>query len=135
MRRSRQLLVCSRGPQTYSPPSAHICRIVSSTNPFRRSSLEGQGRQATALALSAGAASAQTVYVAPGYAAPVYVAPAPVYVAPAPVYTAPGFVGYGGYYYDYYAAPGAGVTVAAPIYDYAPGYAAAATVVGPAWRW
>jgi hypothetical protein len=69
-----------------------------------------------ALMLSAGAASAQTVYVAPTYPAPVYVAPAPIYVAPAPVYVAlpPAVV-------PSYAAPGPAVTVAAPdYYDYAP---------------
>src|SRR5438067_731203 len=50
---------------------------------------------ATALALSAGAASAQAIYVTPGYgyAAPAYVAPAPVYVAPPAVYAAPPYYG------------------------------------------
>ncbi len=71
----------------------------------------------TALALSAGVASAQTVYVAPAYVAPAYVTPAPVYVAPAPVYVAPPPV-----VHHYYAAPRTAVTVAAPIYDYAPAY-------------
>ena len=95
---------------------------------------------AAALALSAGAASAQVyttpdygypepvadlgapadgyaatapppAYTAPPvYAAPVY-APPPVYVVPAPVYTAPLVSGY-------YAAP----VVSRPIYAYAPGY-------------
>lgn len=78
---------------------------------------------ATALALSAGAASAQAVYVTPsyGYAAPAYVAPAPVYVAPPPVYAAPPVVSH------YYAAP---VTVAPPVYDYAPGYTTVITAPG-----
>jgi hypothetical protein len=81
---------------------------------------------AGALALSAGAASAQVVYVTPGYgygyaAPPVYVAPAPVYVAPPPVYVAPPVVP------RYYGAP----VAVAPIYDYAPGYAD--TVFGPDW--
>lgn len=82
---------------------------------------------ATALALSAGAASAQAVYVTPGYgyAAPAYVAPAPAYVAPAPVYTAPPVVS------GYYAAPP--IVASAPVYDYAPGYAATTVITGPGW--
>jgi hypothetical protein len=74
---------------------------------------------ATAFTISGAAASAQTVYVAPGYgyAAPAYVAPtyvaptyvAPAYVAPAPVYVAP----------------------PAPVYDYAPGYVSTYTT----WGW
>jgi hypothetical protein len=76
---------------------------------------------ATALALSAGAASAQAIYVTPGYgyAAPAYVAPAPVYVAPPAVYAAP----------PYYGPPA--VAVAPPVYDYAPGYST--IVTGPGW--
>jgi hypothetical protein len=78
----------------------------------------------TALAVSAGAASAQAVYVTPGYGyAPAYVAPAPVYVAPAPVYAAPTVVS------PYYAAPTT-VTVAPPVYDYAPGYSTIVTEPG-----
>ena len=78
---------------------------------------------ATALTFSAGVASAQAIYVDPGYVAPAYVAPAPVYVAPAPVYTAPAVV-----------VPRRvvrpAVTAVAPVYDYAPG---AVTVVAPGW--
>jgi hypothetical protein len=84
-----------------------------------------------ALALSAGAASAQAIYVTPGYgyAAPAYVAPAPVYAAPvyaapAPVYAAPPVVS------GYYGAPG--VAVAPPVYDYAPGYTTT-IITGPGW--
>jgi hypothetical protein len=79
---------------------------------------------ATALTFSAGVASAQAVYVAPGYApayvAPTYVAPAPVYVAPAPVYTAPAAT----------VVVPRRVVRAAPVYDYAPG---PVTVVEPGW--
>jgi hypothetical protein len=69
---------------------------------------------ATTLMLSAGAASAQAVYVAPGYdyAAPAYVAPAPA----APIYAAPPVV------YRYYGVPRTTVAIPAPVYDYAPGY-------------
>ena len=78
----------------------------------------------TALTFSAGVASAQAVYVEPGYVAPTYVAPAPVYVAPAPVYTAPAPV----------VVPRRivrpAVPAVAPVYDYAPG---AVTVVEPGW--
>jgi hypothetical protein len=76
---------------------------------------------AAALGLSASAASAQTVYVSPGYGVPAYVAPAPAYVAPPPAYVAPPVVR--GYYY-----PGPSVTVAAPVYDYAPAYPGAITI-------
>jgi|GEM_PF-6490952 hypothetical protein len=83
---------------------------------------------AAALTLSAGAASAQTVYVAPAYPAPVYVAPAPVYVAPAPAYVAPPPAVVPGY-----VAPGPAVTVAAPdYYDYAP-VAGTIAVTAPDW--
>jgi hypothetical protein len=61
--------------------------------------------------------------VTPGYGyAPAYVAPAPIYVAPAPVYAAPTVVS------PYYAAPT--VTVAPPVYDYAPGYRTIVTEPG-----
>ncbi len=86
----------------------------------------------TALALSTGVASAQTVYVGPGYVAPAYVAPAPVYVAPAPVYVAPAPVYVAPpVVHHYYARPRAAVTVAAPIYDYAPAYSE--TIIDPDW--
>ena len=73
---------------------------------------------ATALALSGAAASAQTVYVTPGYGygVPAYVAPtyvAPAYVMPGPAYVAP----------------------TAPVYGYAPGYADTYTVATPDWGW
>jgi hypothetical protein len=68
---------------------------------------------ATALALSVGAASAQTLYVEPGYGPPAYTAPAPVIVAPAPIYMAPSVV------VPRYYAPRAAVTVSTPVYNYA----------------
>jgi hypothetical protein len=81
----------------------------------------------TAVALSAGVASAQAVYVTPGYSygAPAYVAPAPAYVAPAPVYAAPPVVS------GYYAAPP--VVASPPAYDYAPGYATTTVITEPGW--
>jgi hypothetical protein len=70
---------------------------------------------AAALAFSGVAASAQVVYVSPGYlVAPTYVAPAyivPSFAAP-PVYVAP----------------------SAPIYGYGPGVLDA-TVAEPDWAW
>lgn len=77
------------------------------------------------LTLTAGAASAQTVYVAPGYAVPAYSAPA--YVAPAPAYVGPPVV------VRHYYAPRAAVTVTPGLYDYAPGHGAPVTVEDDDW--
>lgn len=82
-----------------------------------------------ALTLSTGVASAQAVYVTPGYpapayVAPAYVAPAPVYVAPAPVYRAPAIV-------SGYAAPP--VVASSPVYDYALGYTTTTIISRPGW--
>lgn len=85
---------------------------------------------AMALALSGVSASAQAVYVAPGYYD--YVAPAPVYVAPAPTVVVPSAVVPAWQY----VAPSATVTAAAPLYDYVPSYsypAGAITVAAPGW--
>lgn len=84
---------------------------------------------ATALALSVGAASAQTVYVEPGYgyAPPAYMAPAPVIVAPAPIYMAPPVA------VPRYYAPRAAVTVSTPLYNYAAPYAV--TGFSDDWDW
>jgi hypothetical protein len=81
---------------------------------------------ATTLAMSAGAASAQTAYVVPDYVAPAYVAPAPVYVAPPPIYVAPRRV-----VHRYYVAPRASITVAAPAYEYPP--APSETIIDTGW--
>lgn len=77
------------------------------------------------LTLTAGAVSAQTVYVAPDYATPDYATPA--YVAPAPAYVGPPVV------VRHYYAPRAAVTVTPPLYDYAPGYTAPVTVEDDDW--
>ena len=77
------------------------------------------------LALTAGAASAQTVYVTPGYAVPAYTV-APTYVAP-PVAIGPPVV------VRHYYMPRAAVTVAPPLYDYAPAYAAPVTIEDDDW--
>lgn len=71
---------------------------------------------AAALAFSSVTASAQVVYVSPGYVA------APTYVAPA--YVAPSFV-----------APPVYVAPSAPIYAYRPGVLDAYTVTEPDWAW
>jgi hypothetical protein len=83
----------------------------------------------TAVALSVGAASAQAVYVTPGYGyvAPAYVAPAPTM---APVYVAPGPV-HAAIVSGYYAAPP--VVASSPVYDYAPGYTTTTIIAGPGW--
>ena len=78
---------------------------------------------AAVLTLSGGAALAQTVYIAPDYAVPAYTVNPP-YVAPAPAYVVPSVTVRR--YYDY--APPAAVTVAPPLYDYAPAYPGAVTV-------
>jgi hypothetical protein len=84
---------------------------------------------ASALVVTAGAASAQTVYVpgyvTPGYAPSAMIAAPPLIAPPAPLYTVPGSAGY-------YAAP---VTVAPPAYGYGPGYAEAVTIERPIWDW
>ncbi len=71
---------------------------------------------AAALAFTGAAASAQAVYVSPGYVV------APTYVAPA--YVAPSFV-----------APRVYVAPSPPIYDYGPGVVDAYTVTEPGWAW
>lgn len=116
-------------PQTMSGVAANLLRAISfdSAGPMVRTRRRLQDEKeasmtrsvilgAVALAFSGVAASAQAVYVSPGYlVAPTYVAPAyiaPTFVAP-PVYVAP----------------------SAPIYGYGPGALDAYTVVEPDSAW
>jgi hypothetical protein len=105
-----------------------VCARRGFASQFRKAKMEARMTRslilaATALALSTVAASAQAVYMAPGYGYTYGYYAAPAYAVP--TYAAP---------YGYVAAP-VFAAPSAPLYNYAPGYTATYSVTDPDWDW